>query len=104
MAFEYKTPPCDEDVHVSRPNAGIPLMLQHYWWSEECFIDAGMKDKITSIRGNFYMNHLLKNELDSIKARRAFPFRFPSPFLAGRAARLHSTPPLYGGIWFFFKF
>jgi hypothetical protein len=26
-----------------------------------------LKDKLTSIRGNFYMNHLLKNELDSIR-------------------------------------
>ena len=37
--------------------------------SEECFISAGFKDKLTSIRGNFYMNHLLKNELDSIKGQ-----------------------------------
>ena len=62
----------DSEVHVSRPNAGIPLMLQHYWWSEECFIDAGFKSKLTSIRGNFYMNHLLKNELDSIKTDNTF--------------------------------
>jgi hypothetical protein len=33
----------DADVHVSRAGAGIPLMLQHYWWSEECFVDAGLK-------------------------------------------------------------
>ena len=62
----------DKSVHVSRPNAEIPLMLQHYWWSEECFIDAGFKDKLTSIRGNFYMNHLLKNELDRIKTKGSF--------------------------------
>lgn len=62
----------DANVHVSRPNAAIPLMLQHYWWSEECFIDAGLKDKLTSIRGNFYMNHLLKNELDSIREKGTF--------------------------------
>ena len=41
----------DKDVHVSRANAGIPLMLQHYWWSEECFIAAGFKAKLTTIRG-----------------------------------------------------
>jgi hypothetical protein len=58
----------DAEVHVSREGAGIPLMLQHYYWSEECFIAAGFKDRLTSIRGNFYMNHLLKNELDSIKS------------------------------------
>jgi uncharacterized protein YbjT (DUF2867 family) len=57
----------DADVHVSREGATIPLMLQHYWWSEDCFISAGFGDKLTSIRGNFYMNHLLKNELDSIR-------------------------------------
>eukprot|EP00729_Bicosta_minor_P018409 gene18409-27029_t len=62
----------DPDVHASRAGTGIPLMLQHYWWSEECFIDAGFKDKLTSIRGNFYMNHLLKNELDSIKTAGTF--------------------------------
>jgi uncharacterized protein YbjT (DUF2867 family) len=57
----------DPDVHVSRPNAGIPLMLQHYWWSEECFAkQPKLAKKLTSIRGNFYMNHLLKNELESI--------------------------------------
>ena len=40
----------DPSVHVSRADAAIPLMLQHYWWSEECFISAGFKDKLTSIR------------------------------------------------------
>ena len=55
----------DSNVHVSRDAAEIPLMLQHYWWSEACFLDT-FKHRLTSIRGNFYMNHLLKNELDSI--------------------------------------
>lgn len=62
----------DPGVHASREGEGIPLMLQHYWWSEECFVDAGFKSKLTSIRGNFYMNHLLKNELDSIKDQGTF--------------------------------
>jgi uncharacterized protein YbjT (DUF2867 family) len=62
----------DPDVHVSRAAASIPLMLQHYWWSEECFISAGFGDRLTSIRGNFYMNHLLKNELDSIRTNGTF--------------------------------
>ena len=61
-----------QGVHASREGEGIPLMLQHYWWSEECFVDAGFKSKLTSIRGNFYMNHLLKNELDSIKDQGAW--------------------------------
>jgi len=55
----------DKDKHVSCEGAQIPLMLQHYWWSEECLIKAGLPT--TSIRGNFFMNHLLKNELENIK-------------------------------------
>lgn len=44
----------DKNTHVSRDkNAQIPLMLQHYWWSEKCFIDAGFENILTSIRGNF---------------------------------------------------
>ena len=62
----------DKNTHVSRDNAQIPLMLQHYWWSEKCFIDAGFKNILTSIRGNFYMNHLLKNELDSVRENGTF--------------------------------
>lgn len=46
----------DSETHVSRSNAVIPLMLQHYWWSEECFIAAGFGKKLTVIRGNFYMS------------------------------------------------
>ena len=62
----------DPGVHVSRDGAQIPLMLQHYWWSEECFVDAGLGDRLTGVRGNFYMNHLLKNELESIKTAGTF--------------------------------
>mgnify|MGYP005707761379 CR=1 FL=1 len=61
----------DANTHVSRAGAAVPLMLQHYWWSEQCFIDAGFQDKLTSIRGNFYMNHLLKNELDRSVVKRS---------------------------------
>ena len=63
----------DPKVHVSKDDAEIPLMLQHYWWSERCFLEAGFDDgRFTSIRGNFYMNHLLKNEIDSITESREF--------------------------------
>jgi uncharacterized protein YbjT (DUF2867 family) len=55
----------DSEIHSSMAGAPIPLMLQHYWWSEECLINAGLPT--TSIRGNFYMNHLLKNEVENIK-------------------------------------
>jgi len=60
----------DEKVHASVKDSAIPLMLQHYWWSEECLINAGLAT--TSIRGNFYMNHLLKNEKDLIQKEGAF--------------------------------
>jgi len=55
----------DFKTHVTIPGQEIPLMLQHYWWSEECLVNAGLNT--TSVRGNFYMNHLLKNEVDNIK-------------------------------------
>jgi len=61
---ETNTYSYNKDVHSSQKGAGIPLMLQHYWWSEECLINAGLN--VTSLRGNFYMNHLLKNETESI--------------------------------------
>jgi len=60
----------DKQSHVTRGGAEIPLMLQHYWWSEESLIDAGLA--VTSIRGNFYMNHLLKNEAENIKQKGYF--------------------------------
>lgn len=60
----------DKDIHPSRAGAGIPIMLQHYWWCEECLINEGLP--VTSIRGNFYMNHLLKNELDNINTHGFF--------------------------------
>jgi len=55
----------DKDVHASAEGSAIPLMLQHYWWGEECLLKAGLN--VTVIRGNFYMNHLLKNELQHIQ-------------------------------------
>jgi len=55
----------DLKTHASLKDTEIPLMLQHYWWSEECLIKAGLPT--TGIRGNFYMNHLLKNEVENIK-------------------------------------
>jgi uncharacterized protein YbjT (DUF2867 family) len=55
----------DLHKHSSMKGNDIPLMLQHYWWSEECLITAGLPT--TGIRGNFYMNHLLKNEVENIK-------------------------------------
>jgi len=64
MGADTNTNSYNSDVHSSIDGAGIPLMLQHYWWSEECLINAGIPT--TSVRGNFYMNHLLKNEVENI--------------------------------------
>ena len=61
MGADTNTNLYDYKIHASRPNTEIPMMLQHYWWSEECLIKAGLPT--TGIRGNFYMNHLLKNEV-----------------------------------------
>jgi len=51
-------------------------MLQHYWWGEEACIKTGIPT--TSIRANFFMNHLLKNEQESIKTEG----KFSSPLAA----------------------
>jgi uncharacterized protein YbjT (DUF2867 family) len=66
MGADTNTNIYDSNVHASLPGTGVPLMLQHYWWSEECLIKAGLPT--TSVRGNFYMNHLLKNEVENIKS------------------------------------
>jgi len=58
------------EKHSSMDGVPIPLMLQHYWWSEESLISAGVPT--TSVRGNFYMNHLLKNEVENIKSQGFF--------------------------------
>jgi len=65
MGADTNTNSYDANIHSSAEGAKIPLMLQHYWWSEECLIKAGLP--MTSVRGNFYMNHLLKNEVPNIK-------------------------------------
>jgi len=54
------------DQHASREGAGIPLMLQHYWWGEKALIDAGLN--VTALRNNFFMNHLLKTDCENIDA------------------------------------
>eukprot|EP00656_Telonema_subtile_P007038 TRINITY_DN13288_c0_g1_i4.p2 TRINITY_DN13288_c0_g1~~TRINITY_DN13288_c0_g1_i4.p2 ORF type:complete len:344 (-),score=92.55 TRINITY_DN13288_c0_g1_i4:204-1235(-) len=64
MGADTNTASYDKDVHVSREGAGIPLMLQHYWWGEKSLIDAGVP--LTVLRCNFFMNHLLKTDVESI--------------------------------------
>ena len=55
-----------QEKHVSRDGAGIPLMLQHYWWGEEALIKNGLP--LTVLRANFFMNHLLKTDCENIDA------------------------------------
>lgn len=65
MGADTNTNSYNPDIHASMDDMPIPLMLQHYWWSEECLIKAGIPT--TSVRGNFYMNHLIKNEVENIQ-------------------------------------
>lgn len=65
MGADTNTASYDADTHASRPGAGIPLMLQHYWWGEKALIDEGLT--VTALRNNFFMNHLLKTDCDQIR-------------------------------------
>jgi len=64
MGADTNTACYNKDLHVTRPGAGIPLMLQHYWWGEEALIKAGLP--VTVLRNNFFMNHLLKTDTETI--------------------------------------
>ena len=64
MGADTNTASYDADKHSSRAGASIPLMLQHYWWGEKSLIDAGLN--VTVLRNNFFMNHLLKTDSESI--------------------------------------
>ena len=64
MGADTNTASYDPAKHSSREGAGIPLMLQHYWWGEKALIDAGLN--VTVLRNNFFMNHLLKTDSESI--------------------------------------
>ena len=66
MGADTNTASYNADKHASRKGAGIPLMLQHYWWGEKALIDAGLP--VTVLRNNFFMNHLLKTDCESINA------------------------------------
>eukprot|EP00929_Paragymnodinium_shiwhaense_P028160 TRINITY_DN16390_c0_g1_i1.p1 TRINITY_DN16390_c0_g1~~TRINITY_DN16390_c0_g1_i1.p1 ORF type:complete len:325 (-),score=79.63 TRINITY_DN16390_c0_g1_i1:124-1098(-) len=65
MGADTNTASYDADKHVTRPGAPIPLMLQHYWWGEKSLIDAGVP--LTVLRCNFFMNHLLKTDVETIE-------------------------------------
>ncbi|MFT5258980.1 MAG: hypothetical protein ACI9J2_000827 [Saprospiraceae bacterium] len=64
MGADTNTASYDANKHSSRAGAGIPLMLQHYWWGEKALIEEGLK--VTVLRNNFFMNHLLKTDSKSI--------------------------------------
>jgi len=66
MGADTNTASYNPDKHSSRKNAGIPLMLQHYWWGEKALIDAGLP--VSVLRNNFFMNHLLKTDCENIDA------------------------------------
>ncbi|MGB1239217.1 MAG: hypothetical protein ACPG4U_13450, partial [Pseudomonadales bacterium] len=66
MGADTNTASYEADVHASRAGAAIPLMLQHYWWGEKALIDAGLK--VTVLRNNFFMNHLLKTDCETIES------------------------------------
>ena len=64
MGADTNTASYDPEQHASRAGAGIPLMLQHYWWGEKALIDEGLN--VTALRNNFFMNHLLKTDCETI--------------------------------------
>ena len=64
MGADTNTASYDAAKHASRAGAGIPLMLQHYWWGEKSLIDEGLD--VTVLRNNFFMNHLLKTDSETI--------------------------------------
>lgn len=66
MGAETNTACYNKDLHVSRRGAPIPLMLQHYWWGEEALIKNGLP--VTVLRNNFFMNHLLKTDVETIES------------------------------------
>merc|ERR1712039_629281 len=64
MGADTNTACYNKDLHVTREGAPIPLMLQHYWWGEEALIKNGLP--VTVLRNNFFMNHLLKTDCETI--------------------------------------
>ncbi|MFK7858286.1 MAG: NAD(P)H-binding protein [Granulosicoccus sp.] len=66
MGADTNTASYNPDTHSSRRGAAIPLMLQHYWWGEKALIDAGFA--VSVLRNNFFMNHLLKTDCDTIES------------------------------------
>jgi uncharacterized protein YbjT (DUF2867 family) len=53
--------------HVSIEGSETPYQLQLLWQGEEVLIAEGLP--MTGVRGNFFMNHLMKNEADNIQKK-----------------------------------
>jgi uncharacterized protein YbjT (DUF2867 family) len=51
--------------HVSIAGSKTPYQLQLLWQGEEVLIAEGLP--VTGVRGNFFMNHLMKNEAPNIQ-------------------------------------
>ncbi|MFK8081940.1 MAG: SDR family oxidoreductase [Granulosicoccus sp.] len=66
MGADTNTASYNPDTHATRNGAAIPLMLQHYWWGEKALIDAGLP--VSVLRNNFFMNHLLKTDCETISS------------------------------------
>lgn len=68
MGADTNTASYDPGLHVSRAaksgDVAVPLMLQHYWWGEKALVDAGLP--VTVLRCNFFMNHLLKTDVEQM--------------------------------------
>jgi len=65
MGAETNTASYDPKCHASIDGDDIPYQLLQLWLGEECLLAEGLP--MTAVRGNFFMNHLMKNEGDNIK-------------------------------------
>eukprot|EP00933_Yihiella_yeosuensis_P003398 TRINITY_DN10617_c0_g1_i1.p1 TRINITY_DN10617_c0_g1~~TRINITY_DN10617_c0_g1_i1.p1 ORF type:complete len:325 (+),score=82.67 TRINITY_DN10617_c0_g1_i1:81-1055(+) len=74
MGAEQNTGSYDLDQHVSRQGAKVPHMLQGYWFAEKYLIDTGIPT--TAVRGNFFMSHLFKPDVENIKNEGWFKLPF----------------------------
>ena len=86
MGADTNTALNDPEVHSSRAGAGIPLMLQHYWWGEKALIDAGLP--VTALRCNFFMNHLLKVRRRMFQAVRGLTSLLPCRRMPSRSGKM----------------
>jgi nucleoside-diphosphate-sugar epimerase len=65
MGAETNTSSYDAKAHVSEDGKEVPYQLVCLWLGEEALIKQGLP--VTGVRGNFFMNHLMKNEGKNIK-------------------------------------